>query len=206
MVAEPKSWFLTPEEYLQNEQNAETKSEFINGEIIAMAGASLNHVRLNTNIQGRLFMQLAGKPCEIFAQDLRVAMNDEGDYCYPDVGIVCEPEMQGDNLINAVVIIEILSPTTELKDRTIKFEALRRSRWLMDYILVSQNRVYIEHFHREADNSWNLKIFDKREDEMILEAVACRLKVDDIYARVEVPALQNVPVHPQNAASKSEAA
>ena len=112
MVAEPKRWFITPEEYLEGERLAETRSEFINGEIIAMAGASLTHVRLNSNVQSGWVMQLNGKPCEVFSHDLRVKMNDEGDYCYPDIGIACEPEMEDGNLTNPVVIIEILSPST----------------------------------------------------------------------------------------------
>lgn len=192
MVAEPKRWFITPEEYLAGEEQAETKSEFIGGEIIAMAGASLTHVRLNSNCVIRLGIQLDGKPCEVFSQDLRVRMNDEGDYCYPDVGVACEPEMEDSNLLNPVVIIEILSPSTELKDRTIKFEALRRNTSLMDYILVSQTRVYIDHYHRQDDNSWNLKSLETREDELILESIGCRLKVSEIYARVELPSLQVV--------------
>jgi Uma2 family endonuclease len=193
MVAEPKRWFITPEEYLAAEEQTETRSEFIGGEIIAMAGASLTHVRLTISVIRSLANQLEGKSCEVFSQDLRVRMNNEGDYCYSDVGVACEPEMEDSNLLNPVVIIEVLSPSTELKDRTIKFEALRRNTSLMDYVLVSQTRVYIDHYHRQDDNSWNLKSLETREDELILESIGCRLKVSEIYARVELPSLQVVP-------------
>jgi Uma2 family endonuclease len=203
MVAEPKRWFITPEEYLAGEEQAETKSEFIGGEIIAMAGASLTHVRLTISAIRSLANQLEGKPCEVFSQDLRVQMNDEGDYCYPDVGVACEPKIENGNLLNPVVIIEVLSSSTELKDRTIKFEALRRNASLMDYILVSQTRVLIDHYHRLPDNSWNLKSLEQREDELILDSIGCRLTVSDIYARVELPALQAVPQN-QSANQSSE--
>lgn len=204
MVAEPKRWFPTPEEYLAGEEQAETKSEFIGGEIIAMAGASLSHVRLTVNTIRLLANQLAGKPCEAFSQDLRVQMNDAGDYCYPDVGVACEPEIEDGNLLNPVIIIEVLSPSTELRDRTIKFEALRRNTSLMDYILVSQTRVLVDHYHRQDDNSWLLRSLGNREDELILDSINCHLKLDEIYARVEVPALQTVPEDQSSEETKND--
>lgn len=193
MVAEPKMWFLTPEEYLRQERAAETKSEFIGGEIIAMAGAKPVHVRLTDNVTIRLGVQLEGKSCEVFSQDLRVEMNDEGDYCYPDVVVACEAQFDDDNLLNPVVIIEVLSPSTELKDRTTKFEALRKRASLRDYVLIAQNRVHVEHFHRETDKSWILTMLDAREDELVLDSIGCRLKLAEIYARVQLPDLRPVP-------------
>ncbi len=198
MVAEPKRWFITPEDYLEGERRAETKSEFINGEIIAMAGASPTHVRLNANCVIRLGVQLDGKPCEVFSQDLRVAINEARDYVYPDVVVACEAEFDKENLLNPKVIVEILSPGTELKDRTEKFEIYLRVPSLTDFLFIAQNRVRVEHYHREKDAEWKLKIIEDREAEIILDAIGCRLKVSDIYARVDLPVLQSVP-QPQQA-------
>ncbi len=194
MVAEPKMWFLTPEEYLRQECAAETKSEFIGGEIIAMAGASLTHIRITDNVTIKLGNQLEGKSCEVFSQDLRVKMNEEGDYGYPDVVVACDAEVEGgDNLTNPVVIIEVLSPSTELKDRTTKFEAFRKRDSLLDYVLIAQNRVHVEHFHRGSNKSWILTMLDVREDELVLDSIGCRVKLSEIYARVHLPDLRPVP-------------
>lgn len=191
MVAEPKSWFSTAAEYLANERRAETKSEFLNGEIIAMVGASPTHVRLNSNVQGRLFMQLDGKPCEVFAQDLRVAINEAGDYVYPDVVVGCAAEFDGDNLLNPRVIIEVLSPSTRLKGRTTKFEIYLRVPSLSDLIFIAQNRIRVDQYHREQNAAWTLKILEDRQDELALEAIGCHLKVADIYARVDLTGLSD---------------
>jgi Uma2 family endonuclease len=157
-----------------------------------MAGASPTHVRLAANLIIRLGIQLDGKSCEVFPQDLRVLISETDDYVYPDIVVVCDAEFAHDNLLNPVVIIEVLSPSTEMKDRTIKFEALRKRASLMDYILVAQNRVHVEHFHRQPDASWNLRILETMEDEVTLESIGCRLLLGQIYARVSLPALREI--------------
>lgn len=201
MVAEPKRWFVTAADYLENERHAETKSEFLNGEIVAMAGASPKHVRLNANFVIRLGVQLDGKPCEVFAQDLRVAISDAGDYVYPDVVVACGAQFEGDNLLNPKVIIEVLSPSTELKDRTTKFAIYLKVPSLTDLLFVAQDKIRVEHYHREQNAEWTLKILEDSADEILLDAIECRLSVADIYARVTFEASDthsSAKTHPVN--------
>jgi Uma2 family endonuclease len=204
MVAEPKRWLITPEEYLIRENRVEEKHEYLGGAMLAVGPCSINHVRISSNLIGHLGNQLQTGPCEVFASRLRVFIRESGDYIYPDLVAACEAQFIGDNLLNPVVIIEVLSPSTELKDRTIKFEALRRNASLMDYVLVSQTRVYIDHYHRQDDNSWNLRSLETREDELILESIGCRLKGSEIYARVELPSLQVVPQNQGSEETKND--
>src|SRR5205807_4146795 len=112
---------LTAAEYLEIERAAETKHEFFNGEMVAMAGASPEHVLITANITGALWAQLRRGPCRVYSVDLRVKVNDTGLYTYPDVVVVCgEPQFEAprrDTLLNPTLIVEVLSSSTEAYDR-----------------------------------------------------------------------------------------
>ncbi|MFY7950960.1 MAG: Uma2 family endonuclease [Armatimonadaceae bacterium] len=128
MSAVPKRK-LTVAEYLAIEKKAEFKSEFFNGEMFAMAGASRQHNRLKDNMVIRIGSQLLGGPCQTFSSDQRVLIDRTGLYCYPDLLIVCgEVETADDDedtITNPRVVIEVLSPTTERYDRGAKFRGCR---------------------------------------------------------------------------------
>jgi Uma2 family endonuclease len=186
----------TPEQYLEMERKAEFKSEYVNGEILAMAGASLEHNRINRNIGQSLANQLENKPCESFTNNLRVKVNPTR-YAYPDAVVACgemDFEDSGlDTLLNPVVIIEVLSPTTEVDDRGWKFAHWRRAGTMMDYVLIAQDRPSIEHYTRFGQDLWTLREAEGLAAILRLPSIGCELPLSQIYARVEFPANSILP-------------
>ena len=149
MPAMPKP-LLTPEEYLARERRAETKSEYLRGEVFAMAGASRAHNLIASNAAGELRQQLRDRPCEVYPSDMRVKVSPSGLYTYPDVTVVCgEPQFEDaevDTLLNPKVLVEVLSPSTADYDRGGKFTHYRRLPSLQEYVLISQDRPLVEHY------------------------------------------------------------
>lgn len=191
---------VSPEEYLRLEREAEEKSEYFDGTIKAMAGASPSHIRITNAISGLLFTQLRGRPCEAMTAEQRVRTPNNRSYTYPDVLVACKPEYANDgfsNLTNPVVIFEVLSPSTEQLDRTKKFARYRTIPTLRDYILVSQNSMLVEHYSKATQldrEHWWVRFLENPEDELVLDSVGCRLKLADIYERVEFPVHDEYPV------------
>lgn len=183
---------LTPAEYLAIERSAATKSEFHRGEMFAMSGASRNHVRIATNVQGLIWQHVRGKPCEVFNNDMRVKVNASGLYTYPDVSAVCgEPQFEDshvDTLLNPLVIVEVLSPSTEDYDRGKKFELYRQLPSLREYLVVAQDRVFVEHHARQEDDSWLLTDHSDTARSLYLASIDCRLPLTDVYDKVEFAA------------------
>src|SRR5258708_833202 len=148
---------LTPEEYLQRERAASFKSEYFNGQMFAMAGTSENHSLIATNHAAALKPQVRDRNCKVYVADMRVLVNPSGLYTYPDITVVCgKPQFvdgQFDTLMNPLIVVEILSPTTEACDRGPKLEMYRKLATLREYLLVAQDRVYVEHGVRQ-DAGW----------------------------------------------------
>ena len=187
--------YLTPEEYITLERkaipDAETvRSEYINGKIIAMSGASYAHNLITANISGELRNRLKGSKCAVFAIDMRVSIPSATSYFYPDVGVVCgEPRFEDDvfdTLLNPIVIVEVLSPSTEAYDRGDKFAHYRQLQSLQEYILVSQDKVRVDHYVRHAAQ-WILTDFQKLEQHLPLTSIQCELPLQEIYERVPFP-------------------
>jgi len=182
--------YLTPEEYLALERAAETRSEYLDGEMIAMTGVSIRHSTIVTNLVLELGTQLKGRPCSVHANDLRVSVPDTRLYTYPDVIVVCgEPALADDyrdTLTNPIVLIEVLSPSTEAYDRGTKFEHYRTLDSLREYLLVSQDRPRIEQFIRQEDGShWLFIEVPDLSSNVLLPSISCRLALADIYDRVK---------------------
>src|SRR5437868_8492820 len=141
MSSQPKT-LLTPEEYLAIERKAEYRSEYLNGEMFAMTGASRKHNLIALNIAGELRQQLKSKPCEAYVNDMRVRIPATDLYTYPDVTVVCgDPEFEDafiDTLLNPTLLIEVLSESTESYDRGKKFGYYRTIQSLAEYLLVAQ--------------------------------------------------------------------
>jgi Uma2 family endonuclease len=179
---------LTPEEYLRIERAAEWKSEYIDGEMFAMAGASPRHVLIATNIAGELGNLLREGPCTVYAADLRVATDRLRHYTYPDVVVVCEPlefvDEHRDTLTNPKVIAEVLSDSTEKYDRGAKFERYRSVPTLFEYLLVSQDRVHVELYTRQPDGGWFLREWNDPAAEIDLVSLGCRMKIAEVYAKL----------------------
>ena len=182
---------LTPEEYLALERQAPTKSEYLRGEVFAMAGASFAHNMIASNMFASLVPQLKRRSCTAHSSDLRVSVRATNFYAYPDIVVVCgQPQFEDrhrDTLLNPTVIFEILSRSTEGYDRGEKFENYRTLASLSDYVLVSQHRPLVEHFARQPNESWLLKSYGGLEAVLLLPSIGCELPLADIYDQVEWP-------------------
>ena len=187
MVALPEPYF-SKSEYVTLENAAQYKSEYLDGQIYAMAGGSPNHSRLGGKVFSLLDAQLRGKPCEPFNGDTRVEIRANGMTFYPDALVACPPlEYSPDDpyaLTNPVTIIEVLSPSTEKFDRSDKWAHYQLIPTLRDYVLISQDKMRVEHYARQSDNRWLLSIYQQPEETARLEAVDCLLKLADVYERV----------------------
>jgi len=187
MTLQPKISY-TPEEYLAIEREAEFKSEYFDGEMFAMTGASRKHNLISLNVAASLHNRLKKSSCEVYTNDMRVKVNLTGLYTYPDIAIVCStPEFEDaelDTLINPLVIIEILSPSTESYDRGKKFENYRTISSLAEYIMISQNRPYTEHYIRQSDNTWLFRETGDRAGVIYIASVECELTMEEMYAKV----------------------
>ena len=177
----------TPEEYIFLERKATLKSEYLSGEMFAMSGASLAHTFITLDIATELNIQLRGQECEVVTNDMRVKTTPIVSYFYPDIVVFCgEPEFEDDafdTLLNPIIIIEVLSPSTEAYDRKEKFEYYQQILTLKEYILVSQDKVHLEHY-RKQDRGWTMQVLDALQDSLTLSSIGCKLALRDIYLRV----------------------
>ncbi len=190
---------FSPEEYLEFERGSADRHEFIDGQIHAMAGESLAHSQVCTNLSGEARTALKGKPCQVLSPNMKVRTSNASLFSYPDVTIVCgEPrfhDSKTDVLINPTVVFEVLSPSTERYDRTTKFMRYRMgNETLIDYILVSQEKPFVEHFTRQEDGDWRYRSYSSLTDSFEIESVECSLNLAEIYDRVEFEPL-NEPEH-----------
>ena len=179
--------YVTSEAYLASERRAKVKSEYIHGEILAMSGASRAHNIITVDITTELNIQLRPRGCETYSGDMRVRTSRTGSYFYPDVVVVCEKPRFEDNvfdtLLNPILVVEVLSPSTEVYDKGEKFAHYQELASLREYILVSQDRVHVTH-HRLLESQWASKEFHAPEDVLLLDSIECKLPLRDIYARV----------------------
>jgi Uma2 family endonuclease len=179
---------LSPEEYLALERQSEVKHEFLNGEIFAMTGASLQHNAIVWNVAGILYSQLKGRPCRAFIGDMRLRVDATGLYTYPDLVVVCgEPRLADadlDTLLNPTLIVEVLSPSTEAYDRGKKFAHYRTIESLAEVVLISQEQVEVERFSRQPEGGWLLLEANRLEDRLLLPSIGCELSLAAVYERV----------------------
>lgn len=178
---------FTPEEYLVSERKATLKSEYINGEILAMSGASNAHNLITLDIGTELNIQLRERECLVYTNDMRIRTSPMGSYFYPDVVVVCsEPQFEDnvfDTLLNPILVIEVLSPSTEVYDKGEKFRHYQELASLQEYILVSQDRIRVEQY-RLLKTQWVQTEFRSPEDVLPLASIGCELPLQDIYRRV----------------------
>ena len=181
---------LSPAAYLAWERKAAFKNEYINGVILAMSGASEAHNRITVNMILRLGNLLDDLEYSLYVGDLRVRAGAADAYLYPDVVIVRgKPRFEDDvfdTLLNPAVVIEVLSPSTEARDRGEKFAQYRQLESLHVYILISQESVHVEHYLRQG-TQWLLTEFRDSEDVLPIVAADCELSLQHIYRLVEFP-------------------
>ena len=180
---------LTPEDYLALERSADFKSEYFDGEIFAMTGASEPHNLVVINTIRELSTQLKKRPCKVYANDMRVKVDPTGLYTYPDVVVTCGKaqfdDTYLDTLLNPTLIVEVLSDSTEAYDRGRKFEHYRKLDSLAEYVLIAQNRPHIESYRRQADQQWLLTECSELDGVLRLPSIDCDLALTEIYEKVE---------------------
>lgn len=171
-------------DYVSAEAAADSKHEFVEGRIFAMAGGTAEHAAIVAAVTAQLWMQLRGKPCRVYSADLRVRMQVVDVAAYPDVTVVCGeliPDAQDHHsATNPSVIVEVLSNGTEAYDRGNKFAYYRTIPTLQQYILVAQQKILIERYVRNPDNTWTLTTFGSGATAAI-SAIDCALSVDELY-------------------------
>ena len=189
-MSSPPKTLLTPQEYLEIERKAEFKSEYFGGEMFAMAGASEVHSLICTNAIFLLMAQLRNRDCRVYGSDMRVKVSASGLYTYPDVSVVCgQRQMESselDVLLNPIVIIEVLSPSTEAYDRGRKFEHYRSITTLQQYVLISADRIAIDVFTRDSAGRWLLSSSTIENPVLRLESIDCSLSLADVYSKTDL--------------------
>lgn len=188
----------TVEDYLKIDRAEDERYEFLDGDVYAMAGESGEHGDICVNLTRLLGNELLDTACRVRSKDTKVRSGMfppkrplvKGMISYPDLVVICgEPEYHDefrDVILNPTVIIEVLSESTEQFDRSEKFH--RYQLWnptLTDFILVSQNKPLVEHYIRQSDGSWKFYFYDGLESEFSIESINSRLKLTDIFYRVE---------------------
>jgi Uma2 family endonuclease len=182
-VAASRVPLVTPGEYLTRERQAETKSEYIAGEILAMAGGKPDHNMIATDLARALGNRLetAGSACGVFNSDQRVRVADAGPFFYPDVTVVCgDPVFDGDDCLrNPPLIVEVLSESTADYDRGEKFR---------HYVLIEQDRMRVEHYRRREGVVWEpAGVYEAPADRVALPDLDVELPLAEIYRRVTFP-------------------
>ncbi|MSP61361.1 MAG: Uma2 family endonuclease [Myxococcales bacterium] len=179
----------TEDEYLAAERRSETRHEFVNGEIVAMAGGSQRHNLIGGNLARALGNALAGRPCLVFPSDQRVAVTATGLYTYPDVTVVCGPPRSHpkdpSSLVNPILLAEVLSEATEAYDRGAKFAHYRNLPSLAEYLMVSTDERRVEHYRRIEPDQWLLTA-RVGATAIALPALEVTIALDDVYAKVEL--------------------
>ena len=177
----------TPEEYLALERKATRKSEYLNGEIRAMPRVNFVHNFITVDIATELNIQSRGQDWEVYMSNMRVRTGPKGAYFYPDVVVICgEPQVEDnvfDTLLNPILVVEVLSPSTEAFDKGEKFRHYQELASLREYILVSQDRVQVEQY-RLTKTQWVQTEFRSPEDVLPLPSIGCKLPLRGIYRRV----------------------
>ncbi|MBL8206605.1 MAG: Uma2 family endonuclease [Blastocatellia bacterium] len=180
---------MTIEEYIEFDKNAEGRYEYFDGEVFAMAGGSPEHSRISINVTSRLFLRLLGSSCEIFNADMQLKVPAAPPYRYPDASVICGgaifEEVQGIKLlVNPLLLIEVLSPTTEGYDLGKKFTEYKSIASFQEYLAISQSRPHVIRYFRHPNGFWVRHDIEGLENEVLLESLNIVLPLSEIYERV----------------------
>lgn len=185
MAAEPNR--LSIQEYLRLERQAETKSEYLDGQMVAMTGASRRHNLIVANLLRELGNQLKHRSCELFPSDLRVRIPSDNVYTYPDLSVVCgEPLLEdgdADTLLNPTLVLEVLSPTTEAYDRGKKLRWYQSLESVSELVLVSQDSPLVEQYVRQGEH-WIYGAAEGLEAVLPLPSIHAELALAEVYHKV----------------------
>ena len=187
MSAQPLP-FYTPEQYLELEERSDHKSDYLSGQIFAMAGGSPEHSAIGSNLCREMGNLLKRGPCQVFNSDLRVTIMQSGLMTHPDVTVICGEQhrhpLDKNSIINPTVLFEVLSPSTEAYDRGEKWAHYRQMDSLQEYILVSQNKARMEQYVRQDDGSWKFTAVAGLAASLLLPSLGCSLPLAEVYDKV----------------------
>lgn len=182
---------LSHEEYFALEQAEDQRYEYHAGEVFAMAGGSESHALIGSNILVGLVNALRGKPCRVYGADMKLYVRDYDKFCYPDVQVLCEKGIRDKTHVeNPVLVVEVLSDSTESYDRGLKFEHYRSIESLQYYVLVDQERQHVDLYERESEGRWTLT---SPQDRLVFPRLGVALDVEEIYRQVEFPQAADKP-------------
>jgi Uma2 family endonuclease len=194
MIAQPKFQFMTPQEYLEWEEQQPIKYEYINGEVFAMTGGILPHNSIAVNLTSALKNHLRGKGCKVFMADAKVGVSQNGPFHYPDVMVSCDPQDQKARKViyHPCLIVEVLSPGTEGFDRGKKFRHYRQIESLKEYVLIEADRMNVECYRINEKGKWELTAYSLEEThtdeiEVELTSVDFRCPISLLYEDVVFP-------------------
>jgi Uma2 family endonuclease len=180
--------YYTTEEYLAQEELAEFRSEYRNGEIVPMTGGSLNHNQIAGNVYAFLKFALPGKSYKPYIGDLRLWIPRYHQYTYPDILVIDgEPVFQPqrtDTILNPCLIVEVLSKSTQNHDRTDKFRYYRSIPEFQEYVLINQYEIGVEHYKKAEDDAWLFRVYESDQDKMFLGSINLEIPLLDIYEDV----------------------
>lgn len=187
-LPQQKPKLFTSEEYLKLEREAEFRHEYLNGEIFEMAGAGKRHNQISVNLIHLIVSQIRERQCTVYGTDMRIKIPNE-NYTYPDVVSLCGSEQfedeTEDTLLNPLLIVEVLSKSTEAYDRGAKFEQYQTIESFREYLLIEQEPFRVEQFVRRDINTWTYLEFRSPDAVVKLESIGCELALGDIYYKVE---------------------
>jgi Uma2 family endonuclease len=180
--------YLSSEEYLNTERRAEFKSEYFDGVVYATAGGSERHNLITGNLVTELNVRLRDAPCRVYPSDMKVRLPNSKRFFYPDVSVVCGEVQFADEakdvILNPILIVEVLSESTEAFDRGKKFLSYQQIESLLEYLLVSQDEFVVERYLRQ-ENGWLYTKASGLDAGLILPALkSCRIALSDIYNKV----------------------
>jgi len=189
-MALPLHSATTVDEYLAFDRLQTESYEYDRGTITQQAGGSQQHAIIAMNISSSLHQQLRKRPCIVYGSDMRVGMPHIPHYVYPDVSVACGESSfyddHRDTLLNPILIIEVLSPSTERKDRGKKFQDYQQIVSFQEYVLIAQDAILIEHFTRQSGAIWIFEVLTDSESILHLSSVQCSVSVGDIYERIVI--------------------
>jgi Uma2 family endonuclease len=179
--------YMTVEEYFALDDSSGVRYEYIDGEVTMMSGGSLRHADISNNIVTLLKARLRGGPCRAYNSDVRVQIS-KTQYVFPDISVTCNAEDRDDDVVMKFprVLVEVLSPSTELTDRVKKLRIYQQCPTVQEYILVSTTRPLVEIHRREKNGFWSYRSFGP-DEEIVLVSLDVRFPIADIYHDVRFP-------------------
>ncbi|AFZ45541.1 protein of unknown function DUF820 [Halothece sp. PCC 7418] len=186
MVTSPQSTYLSPEDYLNQEEKSQVKHEYINGKIYPMAGATDTHVTIALNVASALKSQLRGSQCRVYLSDMKLQIPSLKRFYYPDILVTCNPNDRDTSLYKQFpcLIVEVLSDSTEAFDRGDKFIDYQTIETLKEYLLISTKQKRIDYFQRTSEGNWLLKFYRSDDESLNLQTINSQISVSTTYEDV----------------------